>query len=297
MARPDFFIVGAPKCGTTALFSYLRQHPEVFICAVKEPQFFAEDVLNRRRLVQDWDAYLDCFKDAGAARRVGEASVAYLGSPCAPLRIKEFDPAARIIIMLRNPVDMMHSLYSERVFEGTEHVPDLAGALKADRDRDEGLCPSSARPPGLGYRGAAHYAPQVRRYLDVFGRENVMVIVFEDFQSDTAGVYAGVLRFLDVEPGFHPPFNAVNSNHRARSRRVHGFLEHPPAAFRTMAHAVTTQRLRRMVGDGLRWLNIAYEPRRPLDSDFRKRLLQDLAPEVRELSEVIGRDMSYWCKE
>ena len=122
--KPDFFIVGAPKCGTTALYTYLKQHPEIFMSPQKEPQFFANDVLGDRRHTCTWAEYLSCFAAARGAKRIGEASVAYLGSPCAPKQIKMFNPAAKIIIMLRNPVDMMHSLHNQRL-DHQHRIPQL----------------------------------------------------------------------------------------------------------------------------------------------------------------------------
>jgi hypothetical protein len=297
MIKPDFFIVGAPKCGTTALFDYLCQHPEVFMCSVKEPQFFAEDTLDRFRKVQTWDGYLACFRDSGDAKRVGEASVAYLGSPAAPGRIKAFNPAARIFIMLRNPVDMMYSLHSQRIFDRRERIADFEDALKADEDRERGSSAAWVRPPGLSYRETARYEPQVRRYLNVFGRENVKIIIFDDLKHETAAVYRAALQFLDVRTDFRPEFRLVNANHRARSQWVQEFLKNPPPALRKVTHAVTTRGLRRFVGNCVLRLNVAYEPRPAMSPDLRARLQKNLAPEIEQLSGLLGRDLTYWCKD
>src|SRR5215469_17477012 len=113
MARPSIFIVGAPKCGTTALYTYLKAHPDVFMSPLKEPQFFAEDLLGNRRNVCNWESYLALFAATGR-RRAGEASAVYLGSPSAATKIKHFSPAAQIVIMLRNPVEVMHAEHGER---------------------------------------------------------------------------------------------------------------------------------------------------------------------------------------
>jgi hypothetical protein len=161
---------------------------------------------------------------------------------------------------------------------------DFGEALKADEARDRGWRPACARPPGLGYREAARYAPQVRRYLKVFGRENVRIIIFEEFKNGTAAVYRDTLRFLDVHPDFQPRFRVLNSNHRVRSRWVQRFLEHRPQVFRTLTHAVTTRRLRRLAGNCLLRLNVAYEPRPAVDPELRARLLKEVTPEVEELS-------------
>jgi hypothetical protein len=288
---PDFFIVGAPKCGTTALFTYLRKHPQVFMCGIKEPQFLAADILGDARRVRTWKDYLACFSDAGPSARVGEASVAYLGSPAAPAAIRALNPDAKVIIMLRNPVDMMYSLHSQRIYDNTEHVTSFEAALQADARR------SCTRPPGLGYRDVARYEPQVRRYLDLFGRDNVMVIIFDDFRSKTGAVYRDTLRFLGLDDRFCPDFAVVNSNHRARSMRLLQLLEHPPQGLRRWVQRMTSQRVRRFVGQCALRLNVVHEPRVPMDPGLRRRLQREAAPDVDQLCTLLERDLAGWCLE
>src|SRR5947207_13310329 len=130
MRRPDFFIVGAPKCGTTAMHQFLAQHPEVFL-APKEVHFFGAD-LHLENDVQDLSTYLELFADAKNEFRVGEASVWYLYSRHAAKEIKQFSAGSRIIIQLRNPVDMVHSLHSQLLFSGVEDIQDFESALRAE---------------------------------------------------------------------------------------------------------------------------------------------------------------------
>src|ERR1700747_3640485 len=118
--RPNFFIVGAPKAGTTALYSYRAQHPEVFMSRLKEPQFFASDICGNQRNVTTLSEYLKLFEDAHALA-IGEASTCYLASPGAAEQIRSVCQEPRIIVMLRNPVDVMYAEHSERLFDGTEH--------------------------------------------------------------------------------------------------------------------------------------------------------------------------------
>jgi len=111
MSKPDFFLVGAPRSGTTALYTYLKSHPEIFMSPIKETQFFAADLLGEHRPIRTWAEYLNCFSGAQSEKRIGEASALYLSSRSAPAAIKAFCATARIIVILRNPVDMMYSLY------------------------------------------------------------------------------------------------------------------------------------------------------------------------------------------
>lgn len=137
MTRPNFFIVGAPKCGTTSLYEYLRSHPQVFMPEKKEPEHFSDDLDWRnvmlRHRVADRDDYLSLFDPAPAhAAAVGEASTWYLFSEAAAGAIHDFNPEARIIIMLRDPVKMMYSLHGQFLKDCNEVIEDFAQAIAAE---------------------------------------------------------------------------------------------------------------------------------------------------------------------
>ena len=155
MRRPDFFIVGAPKCGTTAMNDYLKDHPELFIPARKKLHFFGSDLELRRSRRITTQEYLSYFALARAEKRLGEASVWYLYSQRAAAEIKAFSPAARIIIMLRNPVDMMYSMHSQRLYSGKQDIRDFAEALEVEEERRQGLRPyqNNFDVKGASYRG------------------------------------------------------------------------------------------------------------------------------------------------
>ena len=124
--KPDFFIVGAPKCGTTSMFHYLRQHPQIFMPDNKEPHYFGKDLIKMSdEFIDNEDEYLNLFKDAKSDQKLGEASTFYLYSKSAYKEIKEYNPDAKIIIMLRNPIDFLHSLHSQLLFSGYEDELDF----------------------------------------------------------------------------------------------------------------------------------------------------------------------------
>lgn len=129
---PNFFIVGAPKCGTTAMHIYLRQHPEIFMPEKKESHFFGSD-LNSQYFIRDREKYLSLFSEAKDVKRIGEASVWYLYSKQAAYEIKEFSPSASIIIMLRNPVDMLYAQHSQFLYNGNENIASFEDALNAEK--------------------------------------------------------------------------------------------------------------------------------------------------------------------
>lgn len=293
--RPNFFIVGAPRCGTTALYAYLDQHPDIYMPYHKEPVFFGADLKKRPRSFDD-AAYLKLFEPGARHARRGEATVWYLYSESAPSEIRAYSPDARIIIMLRNPVDMAYSLHSLMRFTGDEDIADFADALAAEPDRAAGrrMGRAVSRPEGLRYSWCGRYARHVRRWLDEFGADAVKVILFDDLVANPAAVYRETLEFLGVDTDHVPEFDVVNRNKGIRSRalqritssprfyRVTGFL--PGPAF----HA-----LRRL----LKQLNTRYEPRPPMDVGLRLQLTREFATDVEELGQLIGRDLSSWSRD
>ena len=165
MRRPDLFIVGAPKCGTTALNEYLRAHPDIYIPLVKELHFFGQDLTFRFTPRISEREYLQLFVPGRAASRLGEASVRYLQSRTAAREIRAFSPTAHIIAMLRNPVDMMHAMHSELCFSGMEDILSFEAALDAEeaRMRGERIPPGTNVPEMLYYRTSARFTEQLER--------------------------------------------------------------------------------------------------------------------------------------
>jgi len=285
MKQPDVFIVGAPKSGTTALYTYLKTHPEIFMCSPKEPQFFAEDIRGGLRCVRTREEYLGLFQAGEGSKRAGEASTLYLRSPSAAGQIKAFNAASKIIVMLRNPVDVICRLYVERIISGTEVLPNLEAALERDSGAGN-LFPE--KPPALPYRAAVRFSGQLLRYFEKFGRENVHVIVYEDFKSRTSTVYRETLEFLGVQPDFKCRFVPVNQDRR--------LLRQPPAPIRSISHAILPLWVRRFVGDRIRGLNQRIEPPAPMRDELRKRLQREFEPELEQLSRLLNRDLTDWCR-
>lgn len=284
--RPNFFIVGAPKCGTTSLWTYLRKHPEIFMSAEKELYFFNRDLKPADYNPPPAGVYLQHFAAARDEKKIGEATPDYLRSEAAPGAIKAFSPEAQIIIMLRNPVDVMHSLHADALYV-REPIEDFEAALAADAKRTDRQL--------VGYRQFTDYVGQVKRYFDVFGRKRVHVIVFDDLKTNFALVYRDTLRFLDVDPDVRPEFAIRGANEQVRSKRLQRFLVYPPAALRLMGRLVVPPRLRprikRMLVNSVR----TTKPRAPMDPALRRRLQAEFEPKIEQLSELLGRDLSGWC--
>lgn len=294
---PDFFIVGAPKCGTTAMTAYLAEHPQIGMCPRKETHYFAADlrsrlVVKRGQRPPSEAEYLGFFAGLEDKDRRGEASVWYLYSSAAADEIHAFCPGADIVIMLRNPQEMLPSLHSQFVFVGLEPVEDFNSAWALDQERER-----SGTPPGFpphSYRSAIRYAEQVRRYIEVFGPERVHVILYDDFRDDTLGVYQRTCEFLGVEPSFTPTLEVVNANKQVRSRAMRNVVSRPPEPLRPLLHRLTSQGMRRQAGAALKGLNRRSVRREPIPESARESIRPEIARQVRELDELIGLDVSAW---
>jgi hypothetical protein len=262
--------------------------------ALKEPQFFATDTRGNQRRVTRLSDYLDYFRDA-TALAIGEASTCYLGSPAVPHKLKEFCPEARIIIMLRNPIDVMYAEHSECVFDGTEHIRDFRLALDSKEPRvwRSGRCRGLA-VKRLGYRELVKFSQQVCNFLDVFESSHVHVIVYDDFASDTATAYKNALTFLGVDPNHKCSFDVIHANRKIRSPAIQDLLRDLPNPIRHVTHSLLTKQLRSVLGSRLNRMNTKVVRRPALDPEFRRRLQTEFACEVSQLGKLIGRDLSSW---
>lgn len=270
--------------------------------ARKEMHFFGTDLrFSRQFYRRDTRAYLAEFNAANGHRCAGEASVWYLFSERAAGEIKAFSPDAKIIIMLRSPAEMLHSLYDQFRFDGNEHLPTFRDALAAEDDRRAGrrLGRQSYFPQGLIYRETAWYARQVERYLRVFGPDRVHVILHDDFAADSAAVYRRTLEFLGLAPfPLQKRPEVINGNKQIKNPVLRAICNDPVVrlpllALRPCVPGAFFAALR-SVDARLRKLNSVPAVREPLAPDLRRRLNQEFTPEVRRLSALLGRDLTSW---
>ncbi len=297
--KPNFFIVGAPKCGTTAMYEYLKQHPDIFMPEVKEPRFFgARPEARRFKTEQD---YLQLFKGVRQEKRIGEASPSYLRAPRAAAEIQAFCPDAQIIVMLRSPVDLIYSAFFQSKASGTEEQETLEEALARSGSAETLRDGKTPRPNYLSY---ARFVEPLQRYFDTFGRENVHVIIFDDLKENTPEVYRKTLEFLEVDPGFQPEFNVVNAAKQVRSpalQRVLVALGLTPMQVKYSrlgrAAAIIPAPLRERALKALRAAYTIEKRPPPMDAELRHQLQQTFLPEVEQLSALLGRDLTHWCRD
>ncbi len=293
MKTPNFFIVGAPKCGTTAMYEYLAAHSDIYMPTFKEPHFFAEDMPERRQITS-MDRYESLFPHTSQQyRRQGEASVFYLFSDVALRRIREFNPDAQLIIMLRNPVDMALSLHNQFLFTGREDVPEFARAWQLQDKRKGGVAvPAGCDDPQLlQYREVVALGSQVERALKIFPREQIHVVFFDDFVQDTRGEYEKLLKFLDVPSDGRTEFRKINPRKASRMRWLMNLdqrlLGKVPLGviqmWRSLRLNVFKKWLMRKEVDSLR-----------RDEDLLRQIHAEMRPEIDKLSDLTGRDLDPW---
>ena len=294
MPRPDFFVVGAFKSGSTALYEQLRRHPQIFMPFHKEPLYFGDD-LTRRYGRMSLDDYLRLFRGAQPGQRVGEASTWYLYSMSAAREIKEFSPDAQILVVLRNPVDVMYAQHNQLIFNVIEDIADFEEALAAEDDRRAGrrIPPGPINVENLFYRHSVRFAEQLERYFDVFGRERVHVMLSDDLRRDGAGVVRGALEFLGVDPSLAAAPPTANESRRVRSPLIQRLI-FAPKLLLPLAPFLRRFPLVRAMRTKMLDMNSQAKPRPPMDPALRRRLLDEFATEIERLATLIDRDLSAW---
>jgi len=300
MTKPNFFIVGFGRSGSTSLYKYLKQHPDIYMSTSKEPKFFCGEMLQGAGTssVDTLPEYLELFAGATGEKVLGEASTLYILSEEAAGRIHEFNPDAKIVILLRNPVGFLQSWHSLGVRDGYESEPDLMRALDLEDERTAaGGAENRGAAVSYRYRHVIHNAPQsVQRWYDVFGPEQVKVIVFDDLSERTEEVYRDLLGFLEVDPELIPNFEVHNSAQAfgtPKAKWIGNFMHNPK-----IARAVRRVLPQRALGvrSALRKLLTNRVERQVLAPDDRAALVDEFTPVVKELERIVDRDLSDWVR-
>jgi hypothetical protein len=297
MTAPNFILVGAPKCGTTALAEFLRTHPRVFMSLPKEPHYFATD-LPSHRFVSNWDDYQALFAGAGREHAaIGEASIFYMYSETAIGEIRERLPSARLLVMLRNPVELAVSMHAQSLRTRDETVVDFAAAWALCGERRAGRSvPAHCRDSKiLLYDRLALLGAQLQRLLDTVPKSQLGWWFYDDFAANPARVYREVLAFLGVADDGRHDFPRVNPRRRARSQALAQFTQKTPEPLLRAAMYVKQRAGIERLGvlAALRKANFA-----PAKQAVAPALLDELrahfAPDVRLLEKLTGRDLHAW---
>lgn len=266
----NLFLVGAPRCGTTSLFAYLAGHPDVFAPAEKEPHFYDRDLLGAGGPSRD--EYTELFASATTERWRLDASTLYLYSPGAPAAIAADVPDARIIVALRDPVELVASWHQLLVASGAETIIDLGSALDAEPRRQEGFeVPPGVAAPLLQYTSMGRFAPRVDRWRAMFGEEHVHVVLLEGLEAHPARTSASLLNALGLRPMPGHDFPHLNPARRTEGAAILAPLNRD-SLVRSAVRTVVPQTVRRYVWHRLTRALTPYGERTPLDPVTRARL-------------------------
>ena len=289
MKKPNFYILGAPKCGTTTLTHWLRAHPEVFFSPIKEPFYFSDDLcLNQIHKIDTLEAYERLFRGARSFHAaVGEGSTAYLFSTTAVDNILDYTPGARFIVMMRNPVDMAVSLHSQQLYLWNESVKDFMTAWNLQSERKAGMAvpPACMEPKVLLYKEWCCLGIQLERLFEKVKRQNVKVIFLEDLKFQPEMTYDSVLDFLRLSRIYPKNFAAYNVRKEITRPLIHKFLR---------AGGSLKKRIVPRLRMGLTRLSTRRVKPEPVPEAVRQYLIGEFYSDVKRLETVLGKDLSHW---
>jgi hypothetical protein len=322
MSMPNFLIIGAAKAGTSSIHSYLSQHPQIYMSPIKEPMFFAyenelppkfrgmdeDNPVSKRAIIRRrtyrpvsypitrLSDYQKLFAKAYQKNAIGESTPLYLYSERAAERIQHHIPHARIIAVLRNPVERAYSHYSQFRKNGYEDIEDFGQALEMEHTRI-----LRNWSPGWFYKQRGLYHQQLKRYFDRFDKNQLRVYLYDNFSADPMGILRDIFRFLDVAPTFKPDLSMklnVSSGivHGPKHETLDRFLNNPNPVKSILKKTLPTALLRR-IKTAIENLNIGSEyqfvvPR--MSEEIRKKLQNDYRDDILHLQDLIGQDLSRW---
>lgn len=291
LKSPNFFIVGAPKCGTTALHTYLQGHPDIFLPRIKEPHFYLTDVAGYPKISSRRE-YNSLFRGANDQHlAVGESSVFYLYSHEAVPNILEEHPDAKFIVLLRDPVQLVHSLHSQYLygFVESEQSFEIAWGLQKERRQGKNLPPYCSFPELLQYSQVAMVGDQVERLLDHVPADRVLLVEFDEIQKSARNVYVRTLEFLDIRDDGRNEFPRINGNRRHSNPWLSRMLMHPPFPLNHLKNAAKNH-LQLHDTKIMAWIyeKLQVKVSRPqLDNDFIQSLHDHFASDQRKLQRLL----------
>ena len=303
MRRPNFFLIGAPKAGTTALFSYLSAHPNFFASEPKELLFWSTDFMRSNDsayiTIETEQDYLSLFSSAQDHHLVlGEATVSYLYSSVAVKKILEFNQSAKLVVMLRNPIELVYGWHTELLYNGyeTERQFEKAWMLQGSRSRGLHLPRGCFVPEFLQYESVGRLGEQVRRLLTLAPRDQVHFESYDDFSTNPRSVYVRTLDFLGLDDDGRMAFERVNRSKGLRARWLGELFFSPPPKYREVAKFFRRHASQLGITKVLLPLFQTSRIRQPLSTEFANHLKNVYREDVSLLSSLLGRDFSHWVR-
>lgn len=295
---PNFFIVGAAKSGTTALYHYLTQHPEVFLSPIKETNFFAQkdkriafkgpgdDNGIHRRTITQIDDYYNQFINVRDEKAIGEICPSYLYFADAPLNIKAHIPKAKIIAILREPVARAFSAWVHLTRDGREYLSfeeALADEPRRIRERWAEI---------WHYKEESKYYNQLKRYYDSFPNENIKVVLYEDFKKNPMKVYAEICNFIGVDSSFSPNMSAKHNTGSLTNSRLLTLLFMKKNILKTIFKIILPSFLKTKIKKYLSHNNIISTP--TMSNENKNNLKRLFSKDVCKLEELINIELKDW---
>jgi hypothetical protein len=305
MKLPNFLIIGTAKSGTSSLYHYLVQHPQVFMCFPKEPTFFGHegesglfngpgdnDEHYRTRMITRFGAYAALFRGVKQEKAVGEASIFYLYLRKAPATIKKYVPHATMFAVLRNPADRAYSNYLHLRRQMREPYT-FTRALDEERARIANNWNEFWHYKSLGF-----YYEQVKRYFETFGRQQVNIYLYEDLQKHPLSVMKNIFEILEIDTSFVPDVSRKYNVSFLPKNRAFGKLMSYAARVTVGSKKYLPKTQHWRVRKGLRFIDRAETlnrvPPPPMPEDIRNVLLEDYREDILRLEELLQRDLSSW---
>lgn len=289
---PNFVVIGAPKSGTTSLYHYFRQHPDIYLPKVKELHYFSfpelgmdsmgpDDSVVRDGLCQTWEQYMNQYQEVGNQSAIGDISPSYLYYSSSANKIKEKLGAVKIIAIIRNPIDKAFSQYMHMIREGLETLT-FSDALAAEAIRREQSWGDIWR-----YAESSLYAERLKKFIEVFGKENVKVVFFEDFTRNTPTVLTELLSFIGVDPSVEINTNEKFNRTGVQKNEVISKMMRNPSRLKTMVKLVIPANLRFRLRNWIINSNTGDKPELP--PELRSHLLNYFQEDISSVERLLGK--------
>lgn len=289
--KPNFFIVGTPKAGTTSLYHYLEEHPEVYMSPIKETNFFSYDNIKKQGLfyneehLSTLDEYLAQFNGVTNEKAIGEASVSYMFYPDVPSKLKAFEPNAKIIIVLRNPIDrgFSHYLMDERL--GFVNIPYEDIVLKKNNDRKNALYYQQYVELGLYYR-------QLQRYFSVFDKSQIKIFLYEELTKDINAVIHQLFNFLEVDDNFKPNSSLKHNAFLSPENNFVKYLYKNKAIRSLVKKTIGTS-----AQDYLKNTLFTKEKKPILELSLKQELIKVYKDDINSTAQLLNLNLKHWYSE
>lgn len=292
---PNLFIVGAPKSGTTAMARHLMSHPDIFTPLQKEFTFFGKDLVRYAELTTK-KSYLDWFRAWKNEPFALDASPTYLYSNSAPKEFLDNSRDPKIVIMLRNPVEVAYSMYFEALLGGREDQDTFESAWALEPSRLAGKnIPKNARLEyTTRYQSLGMYSGHIQNYIDILGQENIHIILFDDFKKSNKKCYEELLSFLNLPYHYPEKFKVHNPSTKARFTSVTHFATTPPKWLGKVGSLFLSKSVRWKIRNFIKQKNLQEVKKPAIKSETQLELIRHYSDEIDMLSKMLNRDLSHW---